>query len=80
MQFLHVKERRDLLKENYFDEPREVDYWLNAEYVKAAFHRDGKFYIRTKCALYLVDGFCSDIEELFNFQEGVTLHGKKTDD
>ena len=65
MQFLHVYERRDLLKEHHFDKPEKVDYWLNAELVKAVFHKDGICGVRTKRAMYLVDGFCSEMEDLF---------------
>lgn len=70
MQFIHVIERSDLLKENYFDEPREVNFWLNAELIKSVFNSDGKCYIRTKHALYLVDGFCSDASQLFTEEFG----------
>ena len=70
MTFIHVKERQTFISENHFDEPEEVDAWLNAEMVKVLTKIDGMCYARTKHALYLVDGFCSDASQLFTEEFG----------
>lgn len=65
MQFLHAKERQDFIDENCFGMPGQVDLWINAAIVKALTNIDGDMYARTQNALYLIDGFSSDMEELF---------------
>lgn len=65
MQFLHAKERQDFIDKNCFGEPEQVDLWINAKLVKALTNIDGDMCARTQNALYLIDGFSSDMEELF---------------
>lgn len=65
MQFLHASQRQNIITENCFDVPEQVDLWINAAIVKALTNIDGDMYARTQNALYLIDGFSSDMEELF---------------
>lgn len=65
MQFLHARERQDFIDENCFGMPEQVDIWINADLVNALTNIDGDMCARTQNALYLIDGFSSDMEELF---------------
>ena len=65
MQFLHAKERQDFIDENCFGMPEQVNVWINAALIKALTNIDGNMYARTQNALYLIDGFSFDMEELF---------------
>lgn len=70
MQFFHSTERQYIISEGCFDKPSEIDAWINADLIKAVFSIDGKCYVRTEKVLYLVDGFCSDANELLTSQFG----------
>lgn len=66
MQFLHAKEKQVLISGNNFSEPEQVDLWVNAESIKIASNIDGLMYACTQSALYLIDGFCDDMQSLFD--------------
>lgn len=66
MHFLHANEIQSVISEDCSGKPEKVDLWLNADLVMMFISEEnGSRYARTQEAWYRVDGYCSDIEELF---------------
>ena len=65
MQFVHASSMQMKISVDCYDVPTQCDMWINAERIHTIETIDEECYATTKNACYLIDGFSSDMEELF---------------
>ena len=65
MQFVHASSMQRKIGEDCYDVPLQCDMWINAELIRTIEIIEEDCFAYTKDGCYLIDGFCSDMEELF---------------
>ena len=65
MQLVHASSMQRKISNDCYDVPLQCDMWINAELICTIETVEEDWFAYTKDGCYLIDGFSSDMEELF---------------